>query len=59
MSNFSNLLLESYCITYAASVYAQKDLVKYVNTRQGTNPSFELTRGNTDPTTALPFAMHT
>lgn len=37
----------------------QPDLVKYVNTLQGTNSSFELTRGNTYPTTALPFAMHT
>ncbi|WP_346856076.1 GH92 family glycosyl hydrolase [uncultured Draconibacterium sp.] len=35
------------------------DLVKYVNTLQGTNSNFELTRGNTYPTTALPFAMHT
>ncbi len=35
------------------------DLVKYVNTLQGTNSSFDLTRGNTYPTTALPFAMHT
>ena len=35
------------------------DLVKYVNTLQGTNSSFELTRGNTYPTIALPFAMHT
>jgi predicted alpha-1,2-mannosidase len=35
------------------------DLVKYVNTLQGTNSSFELTRGNTYPTTALPFGMHT
>lgn len=42
------------------SVHAQKiDLVRYVNTLQGTNSSFELTRGNTYPTTALPFAMHT
>lgn len=35
------------------------DLVKYVNTLQGTNSGFDLTRGNTYPTTALPFAMHT
>jgi predicted alpha-1,2-mannosidase len=35
------------------------DLVRYVNTLQGTNSSFELTRGNTYPTTALPFGMHT
>lgn len=35
------------------------DLVQYVNTLQGTNSSHQLTRGNTYPTTALPFAMHT
>ena len=35
------------------------DLVHYVNTLQGTNSSFELTHGNTYPTTALPFGMHT
>ena len=59
MSNFSKMLLVSFCIAYATSAYAQQDLVKYVNTLQGTNSSFELTRGNTYPTTALPFAMHT
>lgn len=36
-----------------------KDLVDYVNTLQGTNSKHELTRGNTYPTTALPFGMHT
>lgn len=36
-----------------------RDLTQYVNTLQGTNSSFKLTRGNTYPTTALPFAMHT
>lgn len=42
------------------SIFAgDPDLVKYVNTLQGTNSSFQLTRGNTYPTTALPFAMHT
>ena len=42
------------------SLFAQEtDLVKYVNTLQGTNSKHELTRGNTYPTTALPFAMHT
>jgi predicted alpha-1,2-mannosidase len=35
------------------------DLVHYVNTLQGTNSKHELTRGNTYPTTALPFGMHT
>ncbi|SDD34895.1 GH92 family glycosyl hydrolase [Niabella drilacis] len=34
-------------------------LVHYVNTLQGTNSAHELTRGNTYPTTALPFGMHT
>jgi predicted alpha-1,2-mannosidase len=37
----------------------QPNLVNYVNTLQGTNSQFKLTRGNTYPTTALPFAMHT
>ncbi|MBC6612134.1 glycoside hydrolase family 92 protein [Hymenobacter sp. BT507] len=37
----------------------QRDLVSYVNTLQGTNSDFHLTRGNTYPTTALPFGMHT
>jgi predicted alpha-1,2-mannosidase len=37
----------------------KKDLVHYVNTLQGTNSKHELTRGNTYPTTALPFGMHT
>ena len=37
----------------------QPDLVKYVNTLQGTNSKFELTYGNTYPTTALPFGMNT
>ena len=36
-----------------------KELVHYVNTLQGTNSTFELTRGNTYPTTALPFGMNT
>lgn len=44
---------------YFLSAANPPDLVKYVNTLQGTNSKFELTRGNTYPTTALPFAMHT
>ncbi|TWT97838.1 Glycosyl hydrolase family 92 [Botrimarina colliarenosi] len=31
---------------------------EYVNTLQGTNSRFELTRGNTFPATAMPFGMH-
>lgn len=37
----------------------EKNLADYVNTLQGTNSKHELTRGNTYPTTALPFGMHT
>ncbi len=37
----------------------EKDPVDYINTLQGTNSKHELTRGNTYPTTALPFGMHT
>ncbi|MDG3583006.1 GH92 family glycosyl hydrolase [Galbibacter pacificus] len=43
----------------AQKVDLNKDLTSYVNTLQGTNSKFELTRGNTYPTTALPFAMNT
>jgi len=53
------LLLGCLFLTFNGSLHAQKDLVNYVNTLQGTNSSFDLTRGNTYPTTALPFAMHT
>ncbi len=45
---------------FSVKLFAQQtDLVHYVNTLQGTNSKHELTRGNTYPTTALPFAMHT
>ncbi len=43
----------------AALFAGGKDPVDYVNTLQGTNSKHELTRGNTYPTTALPFGMHT
>src|SRR5690606_34109638 len=43
----------------AVSQQPAPDLASYVNTLQGTNSSFELTYGNTYPTTALPFGMHT
>ena len=43
----------------ATTIWSQKDdLTKYVNTLQGTNSKFELTRGNTYPTTALPWGMN-
>lgn len=46
------------CLAHSAPA-KKTGLVRYVNTLQGTNSSFELTRGNTYPTTALPFAMYT
>ena len=36
---------------------AGKDWVKYVNTLQGTNSSFELSRGNTYPAVAMPWGI--
>ncbi len=51
------------CITIALSWviqnYAQeRDLVKYVNTLQGTDSEWALSYGNTYPTVGLPFAVH-
>jgi predicted alpha-1,2-mannosidase len=46
-----------FCLSLT-SIHAQEDLVKYVNTLQGTNSSYELSAGNTYPTTALPFCMN-
>ncbi|RVU00315.1 glycoside hydrolase family 92 protein [Mucilaginibacter limnophilus] len=54
------IVITTFLLCTRAIVFAQSpDLVKYVNTLQGTNSKFELTRGNTYPTTALPFGMHT
>lgn len=50
------LFLLSYSLRLTA---AEKRPADYVNTLQGTNSKHELTRGNTYPTTALPFGMHT
>ncbi|RXG25890.1 GH92 family glycosyl hydrolase [Leeuwenhoekiella marinoflava] len=52
---YSTLLL----LIFGFSLQAQEDLADYVNTLQGTNSKHELTRGNTYPTTALPFGMNT
>jgi predicted alpha-1,2-mannosidase len=45
-------------ILIAVDAHAQKSLVDYVNTLQGTNSSWDLSYGNTYPTIALPFPMH-
>jgi predicted alpha-1,2-mannosidase len=54
-------LLSLYIISALSGsvIYAQnQDLTQYVNTLQGTNSKHELTRGNTYPTTALPWGMN-
>lgn len=57
---FPSLLFYIVCILLPNFLLAQlPNLIQYVNTLQGTNSSFELTHGNTYPTTALPFAVHT
>jgi predicted alpha-1,2-mannosidase len=53
------LLFTPLLLINTAFAQQQPDLVHYVNTLQGTNSQFKLTRGNTYPTTALPFGMHT
>ena len=46
------------CSTLSFPVFAEKDLVQYVNTLQGTNSTYELSWGNTYPTTAVPYPMN-
>lgn len=46
------------CLTLSFPVFAEKDLVQYVNTLQGTNSTYELSWGNTYPTTAVPYPMN-
>ncbi len=60
MSIYRNIALLFFVSALASVAKADTtDLVRYVNTLQGTNSKQELTRGNTYPTTALPFGMHT
>lgn len=51
-------LLAGLCLVCSVSAFAQKELVNYVNTLQGTNSKHELTHGNTYPTLALPWGMN-
>nr|WP_068888838.1 GH92 family glycosyl hydrolase [Pedobacter panaciterrae] len=46
-------------ILFSECLFAQQDdLVKYVNTLQGTDSHYGLSYGNTYPTIGLPFAQH-
>ncbi|MEJ7740898.1 MAG: GH92 family glycosyl hydrolase [Chitinophagaceae bacterium] len=56
---FALLVLLFTCLSFKHGFADSTNLVNYVNTLQGTNSKHELTRGNTYPTTALPFGMHT
>ena len=52
-------LLAATLLFAAVNLYAQKpDLVQYANTLQGTNSKYELSWGNINPITSLPFAMN-
>jgi predicted alpha-1,2-mannosidase len=51
---FSLVLVLSMNLMYAQ----QPDLVRYANTLQGTNSKYELSWGNVNPITSLPFAMN-
>lgn len=55
-----NRLLLVFLVSYFTVVAsAQNDgLVSYVNTLQGTNSSWDLSYGNTYPTIAMPFPVH-
>ena len=46
------------CLALSFPVFAEKDLVQYVNTLQGTNSTYELSWGNTYPTTTVPYPMN-
>ena len=46
------------CLALSFHVFAEKDLVQYVKTLQGTNSTYELSWGNTYPTTAVPYPMN-
>lgn len=56
---FINIIILILGTNFQLLAQDELDLVQYVNTLQGTNSNFERTHGNTYPTTALPFGMHT
>lgn len=52
-------LLGAALLFLAGNLHAQKpDLVQYANTLQGTNSKYEISWGNVNPITSLPFAMN-
>jgi predicted alpha-1,2-mannosidase len=57
MNKFKTAMVALLLFPPGASI-AQKNLVDYVNTLQGTNSHWGLSYGNTYPTIAVPFPMH-
>ena len=55
---FYSLIISS-LMMFNALKAEQKELVKYVNTLQGTDSNYGLSYGNTYATIAMPYAMHT
>ncbi|MCK7556739.1 hypothetical protein MKQ70_17620 [Chitinophaga sedimenti] len=53
-----NLKPLAFLLLLATTASAQKSLVQYASTLQGTNSEFALSYGNTHPSTCLPFGMH-
>uniref|UniRef100_UPI0025A529CB hypothetical protein n=1 Tax=Enterocloster clostridioformis TaxID=1531 RepID=UPI0025A529CB len=45
-------------MTLGVASAATKDYTQYVNTLQGTDSNFGLSRGNTYPTAGMPFGLH-
>lgn len=57
--NMKNFIIGLVCVSFSADLFAQSNLVQYVNTLQGTDSNFGLSYGNTYPTTAMPYGVHT
>ncbi|MBX3252786.1 MAG: GH92 family glycosyl hydrolase [Chitinophagaceae bacterium] len=58
MTAFFRTILITVFLFIACNATAQKHLVDYVNTLQGTNSSWGLSYGNVYPTIAMPFPVH-
>ena len=58
MQNRILFLLSLLLLCSRGGAAARPDLVRYVNTLQGTHSNFALSHGNTFPATAMPYAQH-
>ena len=53
-----HFLLVVFGLCFCLSCFAEQDLLKYVNTLQGTNSKGSYSNGNTYPTIAVPYPVH-